>query len=66
MLEKGGRDVVQCMYVDHRIEAPINLAGHDGDVLALLADEKISGPRTEGVPGKLGKVVDMNLQFSRW
>ena len=66
MLEKGGRDVVQCMYVDHRIEAPINLAGHDGDVLALLADEKISGSCAEGVPGQQGKVVDMNLQFRRW
>jgi hypothetical protein len=38
MLEEGGRDAVQSMHVDYRIEAPINLTGHKGDVLALLTN----------------------------
>lgn len=63
MLKKGWRNAVQSMNIDHCMETPINLTGHEGDVLALLADEKVSGSRAEGVPGKLSKVVDLNLQF---
>jgi hypothetical protein len=63
MLEKGERDTVQSMDIDHRIVAPINLAGHDRDVLTLLADEEVSGSGAERMPGKLRRVVDLNLKL---
>ena len=66
MLEEGRRNAMQGMDIDHRIEAAINLTGHQRNVVALLADEKFSSSRSEGVPGKLRKVVDLNFQFCRW
>ena len=66
MLEEGGRNVLESMDIDHRIEAPIYLTGHQRNVFALLANEEFGSSRTEGVPGQQGKVVDMNLQFRRW
>ena len=65
MLEKGGRDAAQSMDIDHCIEAPVNLTGHDRDVLTLLADEKVSGSGSAPMPGKQRRVVDLNLKLGR-
>ena len=56
---------MQRMDIDHRIEAPVNLAGHDRNVLTLLADEEVSGSGSERMPSKLRRIVDMNLKLGR-
>ena len=65
MLEKSWRDALQSMDIDHRIEATINLTGHDRGVFALLADKKLSGSGSERMPSKLRRVVDVNLKRGR-